>query len=99
MGIRVKDGYEYKSGKLAVLDEFRLRPDDGSVGVVPGLFIPPHDHVKMTYTSSNTKPSTITYFMGDPDDSDDEKKGVEVCKLTQTVDASDRITKIVATYG
>ena len=80
-------------------DTYKVKPDVGSVGVVPGLFIPPHDHVKMVYDGTNTKPDTITYFMGDPDDSDDDKKGVEVCKLTQTVDGSDRITKIVATYG
>ena len=76
-----------------------VKPDVGSTALVPGLFIPPHDHVKMAYTSTNTKPDTITYFMGDPDESDEDKKGVEVCKLTQTVDSSDRITKIVATYG
>ena len=80
-------------------DKYVIKPDVGSNAVVPGLFIPPHDHVKMTYSSTNTKPSTITYFMGDPDNSDADLKGVEVCKLTQTVDSSDRITKIVATYG
>ena len=80
-------------------DKYQIKPDVGSTGLVPGLFIPPHDHVKMTYTSTNAKPDTITYFMGDPDESDVDLKGVEVCKLTQTVDSSDRITKIVATYG
>ena len=92
MAIRVN----LEGGKAKKWD---VEPDVGSVGLVPGLFIPPHDHVKMAYTSTNTKPSTITYFMGDPDESDEDKKGVEVCKLTQTVDSSDRITKIVATYG
>ena len=80
-------------------DSYKIQPDVSSTGVVPGLFIPPHDHVKMAYDGDKTKPDTITYFMGDPDSNDDDTKGIEVCKLTQTVDASSRITKIVATYG
>jgi len=52
---------------------------------IPGLAIPEHDYISLTYTGSN--PTTVVYKQGGA-------SGVTVATLVMTYDGSDNVTSV-----